>query len=645
MIQKIRDHLLSVSLSVLLVLVAVSFGSVYALSTPNTVASPTVTGFTSSNKTLGAAGGAITISAKVTNAKECTFLVAPKIANFNKAVICQSGRVPRGITIPENTGKTNIIYTFSLDVTGKNKVVRVSPIKVTEYPLSINIVLDSLVASPKSFSSVGGTTTLIATVRDARKCTFSVRPTISKFDRTIACSHNRVTYSAHLPKNTTKTKVVYTFYLTVTGKRGVVQAVPVKVSVNPLLPTIDSFVASPRSLPTSGGTVSLSGRVSNETRCSIFVSPSVTGFGGPLTCTVGTFNQSLSLPVNSTSNIIDYTFMLRVFGKNGYVTSSLIVSVEGTGTSSGINIISGLSGPILTVSDGSHLWVGNYTNNSLTEINQANGKIIRTILSPRYGFKEMGALAYDGTNIWVVNTGNNSITQINASTGALKRFINSPSYGFRGPAALAYDGTNIWVVNSGNKSITQINASTGKLYKISKYPNQLNVPDSIAYVNKHMWVANYQSNTITEINAATDSVVRIISSPYDDLDGPSSIKYYSNHLWIANHGGNNTVTELNASNGSLVRVINGPSYKFDGPFDITSDGAHIWITNAGYYNGATKKFAGGNSVSELNASNGSLVRVINGPSYKFDGPTSITYASSHLWVTNYNMGTITEFTP
>ena len=72
------------------------------------------------------------------------------------------------------------------------------------------------------------------------------------------------------------------------------------------------------------------------------------------------------------------------------------------------------------------------------------------------------------------------------------------------------------------------------------------------------------------------------------------------HVWVVNGNGANSVTELNAKDGSLVKVIKGASYGFNHPDAITADNlGHVWVTN---YNA--------NSVTELNAKDGSLVQVV-----------------------------------
>jgi len=80
------------------------------------------------------------------------------------------------------------------------------------------------------------------------------------------------------------------------------------------------------------------------------------------------------------------------------------------------------------------------------------------------------------------------------------------------------------------------------------------------------------------------------------------------HVWAANYNGN-SLTELNASNGSLVRVIHTVADRLNSPFGVTASGGRAWVTNYG-----------GNLVTELKAPIGALVSVINAPTDGFSGP-------------------------
>jgi YVTN family beta-propeller protein len=50
-----------------------------------------------------------------------------------------------------------------------------------------------------------------------------------------------------------------------------------------------------------------------------------------------------------------------------------------------------------------------------------------------WGFDLPNALSSDGTHVWVANEGNNTVTELDASTGALVQVISGSSYGFDSP--------------------------------------------------------------------------------------------------------------------------------------------------------------------------------------------------------------------
>jgi len=51
----------------------------------------------------------------------------------------------------------------------------------------------------------------------------------------------------------------------------------------------------------------------------------------------------------------------------------------------------------------------------------------------------------------------------------------------------------------------------------------------------------------------------------------------------------------------------------------------------------------GNSVTELSASTGALVKIVSGSSYGFDDPSGITSSGTRIWVANTDGQSVTEF--
>jgi len=86
------------------------------------------------------------------------------------------------------------------------------------------------------------------------------------------------------------------------------------------------------------------------------------------------------------------------------------------------------------------------------------------------------------------------------------------------------------------------------------------------------------------------------------------------HVWVVNgaddyrgrmHG--DSVTELNASNGSLVRVILLHRGIYSDPYGLVSNGTDVWVTDVG---GGEDGYS--SIVLELSAATGAVVRTIGG---------------------------------
>jgi hypothetical protein len=200
--------------------------------------------------------------------------------------------------------------------------------------------------------------------------------------------------------------------------------------------------------------------------------------------------------------------------------------------------------------------------------------------------------------------------------------------------------------------LVELNADNGTLVRVIKNKSgDLFSPNYVVQSGSQLWVTT--NNSVSEFNASNGSLVRVINAKVDQFADPGAIAVSGGHVWVANgeEGKNsvpvlNSVTELNASNGSLVRVINAKADRFNAPAAFAVSRTHIWVLNAG-----------GDSITELNASNGSLVRVINagagasaGPNYP-SGPVTLAVNGPHLWVNDLHdypngstsLGSVAEF--
>jgi hypothetical protein len=511
---------------------------------------------------------------------------------------------------------------------------------------------------PSTVSTSGGSVLLTARVTNATRCIITVKPVVSGVSYNKPCSSGNISYRLSLPGNTTNSNIAYSFRLLVTGRTGqgnVVAPIQTATVVAPPKPIINSFVSSQSTLPSSGGTINLTAVVSNETSCSLSVSPSALESLGTVACSSGSISaNNIGLAANNSVSNISYVFTLSVTGNDGTTTKNLTVTVDSANSGSG-----GSAGG------------GSSTTTTTTPPSTTVGNTIGVPAQP-------DALVQVGNDIWVASCSGNSVTEIDKNTKQVIQVLTSSSdNGFNCPDALAFDGNNIWVANRLGNSITEL-TSNGTPIRILGSSEILN-PVSIAVNGANLWVLNYGANVgknsfLTEINISTGTIVSTVIPPPHfvpwGLSDPTSIAFAGSVMWLTDGTGQNAI-ELRVSNGSYVREAGtGAAYSATLPSDILYKGGAIWVTGSG-----------NNSVVEFNASSGAYIRhiVVKSPqkviaygnnlivstvlpdsvleyspsgtlvkaiyrSSVSQGIGDILYDGTHIWIANYKSSSITELT-
>src|SRR5664280_2795626 len=323
-----------------------------------------------------------------------------------------------------------------------------------------------------------------------------------------------------------------------------------------------------------------------------------------------------------------------------YTLQSVATDATETATSPGItvNVVQtyGFNEPGAITSDGTHVWVANSGGNSVTELNASNGLPVQVLSGGSYGLNLPRSIAYDGTHLWVANADGQSVTELNASDGSWVQTLSGAPYGFIDPDGILFDGAHVWVANQSGNSVTELTASGSFVQTLSGGSYGFDDPTHFAFDGTHLWVSNFSGPSVTELNASDGSWVQTIAEKATGgppgFFGPGAMAFDGTHIWVVNgfslDGVGNSVTELNASDGSFVQTVSGP---FENPIDIAFDGTHLWVTNYLF-----------NSVTELNASDGSIVQTLIGGSYGFKGPLGIFSDGTHVWVASSGGNSVTE---
>ena len=278
----------------------------------------------------------------------------------------------------------------------------------------------------------------------------------------------------------------------------------------------------------------------------------------------------------------------------------------------------GFDNPDAIASDGTHVWVANAGNGTVSELNAVTGRYVRTVFGSKYDFRYPCAIGVAASHVFVANCQGDSVTELDASSGALVAVLSGSNYAFDTPSAIAVDRTHVWVGNLG-ASVTEINASTGgAVTEVGGMPYLGDGGKALASNGVDLFVVNVGGGSVTELDEATGAVVRVISSYLYRFHDLVAAAFHGSRLWVL--GG--SLTEINASTGALVGVISTAKDKVGDPIGMVADSSDLWIAHQ-YPK----------SVVELNAATGALVRTVSG-GLVFPSSTAIACDGVHVWVAN-----------
>lgn len=270
-------------------------------------------------------------------------------------------------------------------------------------------------------------------------------------------------------------------------------------------------------------------------------------------------------------------------------------------------------------------------------------------------------IASDGTHVWVANNGDGTVSEIDAGTGAVLNTIPVGGH----PLRVSADGSDVWVANDEADEVTEIDESSGSIVRTIPVEHPFNLSSD----GSDVWVTQLDAGTVTEIEAATGTVLRTIEVGAN----PRGVSADGTHVWVASspHGAPGLISEIDASTGTISRTI----AVAEGAYAVASDGTNVWVTapsstfekqlteidgssgtvsrtvNVG--NGAEAVTVDGShvwtanyaesTVSEVEASTGVVHRTI--PIGSETEPIGISSDGTHVWVASFASGTVSEIEP
>jgi outer membrane protein assembly factor BamB len=245
--------------------------------------------------------------------------------------------------------------------------------------------------------------------------------------------------------------------------------------------------------------------------------------------------------------------------------------------------------------------------------------------SDPYGFSAPDAAVVGGSVLFVANKGGNSVTEVNAGNGAYISTLQGPRYHFDGPTALELVGAGLFVGSGPGGSVTELNARTGAVIRImAGIKFGLTYPVAMASEGSRYLFVLCADGSVAKVLVATGQYLGEATGGNFGFDNPTSLVDVGNHIFVANSG-SNSVTELDARDMRVVRILSGPGGAANDPFHtpigMVAEGGNIWVTNRA-----------GLSVTEFSAATGKVLQVVPNTEDYLPSPGAIAYGDGYLFV-------------
>ncbi len=260
----------------------------------------------------------------------------------------------------------------------------------------------------------------------------------------------------------------------------------------------------------------------------------------------------------------------------------------------------------------------------LLRLNPADGSIVgRVGAGDELGSERACGVAVGGGAVWVV-TVSGQVARINPETNRVSRLIPVED-----AACVAAGARGIWVTSPNLAVVTRIDPATNEI--VTEIPVD-GFPEGVTTGFGSVWVANSGppdgvNGTVSRINPQTNAVAVTI----DLSNGPQFLATGAGSIWASANDG--TVVRIdpkeNAPVGRPIPIADG------GRTNVTVGGGSVWAT-------VIDADLGSGSVSEIDPETGAVVEP---PIPVGEGPLGLAFGVKKLWVTNYQDGSVSAYSP
>jgi sugar lactone lactonase YvrE len=305
------------------------------------------------------------------------------------------------------------------------------------------------------------------------------------------------------------------------------------------------------------------------------------------------------------------------------------------GATDGIGPAARFYHPYGITTDGTHLYVAEYSNNTIRRIVIATGEV--TTLAGEAGslgaadgtgaaarFHAPYGVTTDGTNLYVADTYNHTIRRIVIATGEVTTLAGEAGSSgsadgvgsaarFATPFGITTDGTNLYVADTVNRTVRRIVIATGEVTTLAGEAGSYGSADGtgtaarfynlrgITTDGTHLYVTDHSNHTLRRIVIATGEVTTLAGTAgsLGTADGTGSAARFYFPIGITTDGTNLYVADT--SNQTLRKIViatgevttlagaagssgsvdgTGSAARFFSPSGITTDGVNLYVTDS-----------------------------------------------------------------
>lgn len=306
----------------------------------------------------------------------------------------------------------------------------------------------------------------------------------------------------------------------------------------------------PNGLATDGNNLYVADTANNKIRKVAIATGDVTALAGGGTegladggKTAALFSQPFGVAVDGANLYVadsGNNLIRKVVIATGEV--STLAGLADGGDADGKGTMASFKGPMGVAADGPNLFVADYYNNKIRKIVIASGEVTTLAGSGKEGAVDgIGAAALfnhpigvttDGSNLYVSDYSNHKIRKIVIATGEVTTLAGSGSSGaadgvgsaasFNNPGHLVADGNSLYVADTYNQKIRKIVIATGEVTTLAgmgvaaaAQTEKFDSPFGMATVGGNLYVSDTESNTIRKVAISTGQVTTLQAKETD----------------------------------------------------------------------------------------------------------------------------------